>query len=268
MKGSRLDSVCAPGIEFLYITSALTQTAPMSATLTGGSSCFGLSIVSRTRLFMLTPPGDVLMEARDNTDVESGSPGLRAAATPRRKWALTQEAFDKLLAHLGPDRESAGEKYLEVRSNLILFLEWRCFSFPEDHADETINRVEKRASEGEEIRNPISYFLGAARMLLLEIYKERVKERQALSELANAEATSYEFEELEPRVECLEQCLESLSTENRELILQYYHGEKGEKIETRKRLSERFAVPLNTLRMRAVRLREKLLFCVGDCLKK
>lgn len=207
------------------------------------------------------------MDARDVADAEIGSPGP-GAATSRRKWALTQEAFDKLLAHLGPDRESAGGKYLEIRGSLIRFFEWRGCSFPEDHADETINRVAKRISEGEEIRTPIAYFLGAARLLLLEIHRERSKERQALSELATTEAPSYEFEELEPRVECLERCLESLSTENRELILQYYHGEKGEKIETRKRLSERFGMELNALRMRAARLREKLLVCVGDCLKK
>lgn len=208
------------------------------------------------------------MEARDEVNAESSASELRPATPQRRKWALTQEAFDKLLATLGPDRESAGSKYLEVRSNLIRFFEWRGCAFPEDHADETINRVAKRVAEGEEIRNPTCYFLGAARMLLLEIHKERAKERQALSELANAETASYEFEELEPRVECLERCLASLSAENRELILQYYHGEKGEKIETRKRLSERFGMQINALRMRAVRLREKLLLCVSDCLKK
>lgn len=208
------------------------------------------------------------MEARDVADAESHSSGLRPAAGARRKWALTQEAFEKLLNTLGPDRESAGEKYLEVRSNLIRFFEWRGCSFPEDHADETINRVAKRVSEGEEIQNPGGYFMGAARMLLLEIHKERARERRALSELATAEVTSYEFEELEPRVVCLERCLGSLSTENRELILRYYHGEKGEKIETRRKLGERFGMQLNTLRMRAVRLREKLLVCVSDCLKK
>jgi len=208
------------------------------------------------------------MEARDVADAERHSSGLRAGAGARRKWALTQEAFDKLLATLGPDRERAGEKYLEVRNHLIRFFEWRGCSFPEDHADETINRVAKRVSEGEEIQNPAGYFLGAARMLLLEIHKERAKERQALSELATADVTSYEFEELEPRVACLERCLKTLSAENRELILRYYHGEKGEKIETRKKLGERFGMQLNALRMRAVRLREKLLVCVSDCLKK
>jgi DNA-directed RNA polymerase specialized sigma24 family protein len=212
--------------------------------------------------------GELVMEARDYVDAEGSPSGLRAAAPARRKWALTQEAFDKLLAALGPDRESAAEKYLEVRSNLIRFFEFRGCPFPEDHADETINRVAKRACEGEEIRNPAGYFLGVARMLLLEIHKERAKERQALSELADAGDALYEFEELEPRVQCLERCLGNLSTENRELILQYYQGEKGTKIENRKKLTDRFKIPLNTLRMRALRLREKLQVCVENCLEK
>jgi len=208
------------------------------------------------------------MEARDHVDAEGSPSGLRGATPARRKWALTQKAFDKLLAALGPDRESAAEKYLEVRGNLIRFFEFRGCPYPEDHTDETINRVAKRACEGEEIRNPAGYFLGVARMLLLEIHKERAKERQALSELADAGAVLYEFEELEPRVQCLERCLGNLSTENRELILQYYQGEKGAKIENRKNLTDRFKIPLNTLRMRALRLREKLQVCVENCLEK
>jgi len=51
------------------------------------------------------------------------------------------------------------------------------------------------------------------------------------------------------------------------LIIEYYQGEKGAKIQNRKRLTERFGVPVNTLRMRALRLREKLQGCVEDCLR-
>ncbi len=208
------------------------------------------------------------MEAISNTYVESRSPGLGAAAAPRRKWVLTQEAFDKLLDTLAPDMESAGKKYLEIRGNLTRFFEWRGCPFPEEHADETINRVAKRISEGEEILNPTAYFLGAARMLLLEIHKEQAKQRQALSELAYVEDVPYEFEDVEPRVQCLERCLGTLSPQNRELILQYYQGDKGAKIENRKKLLARFNVPINTLRMRALRIREKLMVCVENCLEK
>jgi DNA-directed RNA polymerase specialized sigma24 family protein len=189
------------------------------------------------------------------------------AAAPRRKWALTQDAFDKLLDAFAPDREGAGKKYLEVRGNLIRFFEWRGSPSPEDHADETINRVARRIAEGEEVRDPAHYSIGVARMLLLEVNKERAKEHRALGEMAYGGAPTYQFEELEPRVECLRRCMQTLSPVNREMILQYYQGEKGAKIENRKKLTDRFQIPLNTLRMRTLRLREKLQVCVENCLK-
>lgn len=208
-----------------------------------------------------------MKETCDDVAAESNLFEPRDAA-PRRKWALTQDSFDKLLAALAPDRESAGEKYLELRGHLIRLFEWRGCPFPEDHADETVNRVARKIAEGEMIREPAHYAIGVARMLLLEIHKEQVKQRNAISELAGAETANYEFEELDPRVACLESCLQSLSPENRELILHYYQGEKGAKIENRKKLTDRFKIPINTLRMRALRLREKLQGCVENCLQK
>ena len=53
--------------------------------------------------------------------------------------------------------------------------------------------------------------------------------------------------------------------DNRDLILEYYQGEKSEKIRNRKKLLERLGVPVNTLRMRALRLRERLQGCVEEC---
>jgi DNA-directed RNA polymerase specialized sigma24 family protein len=72
----------------------------------------------------------------------------------------------------------------------------------------------------------------------------------------------------EERVVCLRSCLQTLSNENRELILEYYQGEKREKIQNRKRLMERLGIPVNTLRMRALRLRERLQGCVEECLTR
>ncbi len=193
---------------------------------------------------------------------------IPAVSHPRRKWVLKQDAFDKLLDSLGEDRESAGERYLEIRSNLVRFFEWRGSSFPEDHADETINRVAKRISEREEILNPASYCLGVARMLLLEINRERVREQRALSDLTSSMITSNQpedSEEHEARIDCLRECLQQLSPDNRELILQYYHGDKGAKIDSRKKLSERLGIPVNTLRMRALRIREELQRSVENC---
>lgn len=186
----------------------------------------------------------------------------------RQAWTLTQDAFDQLLSAFDADREVAGKKYLELRGNLLRLFEWRGCPFPEDHADETINRVARKLSEGETIREPAQYAIGVARLLLLEIRKRQAKEQSALNEWANTTEASYEFAELEPRVACLENCLQTLTPDNRELIVQYYQGEKSAKIEHRKTLTDRFQVPINTLRMRALRLREKLQGCVEMCLEK
>src|SRR3954467_5265548 len=104
------------------------------------------------------------MEERGMAESESDSSGVSAAPASRRKWALTKEAFAKMLAAFGEDQESAAEKYLEIRSNLMRFFEWRGCPFPEDHADETINRMAKKIDEGEEVRNPSGYSIGIARL--------------------------------------------------------------------------------------------------------
>ena len=187
----------------------------------------------------------------------------------RQKWTLTQDSFDRLLIALGGNRDSGGEKYLEIRSNLTRFFEWRGCSFPEDHADETFNRLARKIDEGEEILNPAGYAMGVARLLLLEILKSRQREQTALNEIGTAsEAYVAADDDGEDRLECLRNCLQGLPPDNRELILQYYQGEKGEKIQNRKKLLEQLGVPVNTLRMRALRLREKLQGCVEECLSR
>lgn len=203
-------------------------------------------------------------DGQNHAQVASDASGQTAPA--RQKWTLTQEAFDKLLIALGGDRDSAAVKYLEIRTNLTRFFEWRGCSFPEDHADETINRIAKRVAEGEEILNYSGYALGVARLLLLEINKGRQREQLALAEIGTASEVYEEPDDGEHRLVCLRSCLQTLTTDNRELILQYYQGEKGEKIQNRKKLMDRLGIPVNTLRMRALRLRERLQSCLEECL--
>lgn len=186
----------------------------------------------------------------------------------RQKWALTQESFDKLLLALGDDRDSGGEKYLEIRANLIRFFEWRGCPFPEDHADETFNRIAKRVAEGEQITNPAGYAMGVARLLVLEIIKGRQREQVALNELTNNAETQTETSDDECRIDCLRGCLQDLPDDNRQLILDYYQGEKGDKIQNRKKLMDKLGIPVNTLRMRALRLRERLQVCVENCVSQ
>ena len=201
---------------------------------------------------------------RGEAELENSSPRLSVSATARRKWTLNQEAFDKLLHSLDAERERAGNIYQETRSNLIRFFEWRGCPFPEDHADETINRVAKRILEGEDVRDVPKYFFGVARLLFLEIQKARARELNALNDLPHAGPSSHDSDEA--RLDCLRQCLSGISADQRDLIIGYYQGEKSNKIKNRQILAERLRIPIGTLRMRALRLREQLEVCVENCL--
>jgi DNA-directed RNA polymerase specialized sigma24 family protein len=143
-----------------------------------------------------------------------------------RKWILTPEAFDNLLAVFHPNRDSAAQKYLEVRANLVRFFEWRGCPFPEDHADETFNRVARKIADGEEIQTPAGYVMGVARLLVLEIIKSLTKQREALGEYQHS-YSEVAVPESESRIDCLQTCLQQLSPDNREFIIQYYQGLQG-----------------------------------------
>jgi DNA-directed RNA polymerase specialized sigma24 family protein len=196
------------------------------------------------------------------------SPGSSSA---RQKWALTREAFDALLASLDFDSELAGEKYLLLRRNLVRFFEGRGCRFAEDHADEAINRVAKRIHEGEQVRDINGYCFGVARLFLLEVFKETEREAKAFTELSSNRALPSDDKEAEVeanRLECLTQCLNKLPADSRELILQYYTGERSSRIENRKRLGQKLGIPNQALRSRAVRLREKIETCILTCIER
>jgi len=76
---------------------------------------------------------------------------MESVSSPERERELTSKAFAKLLAKLSADPEIAGIEYEELRRRLIKFFEWRGAFFPEDLADETLNRTARKIDEGEEI---------------------------------------------------------------------------------------------------------------------
>src|SRR5262249_24585877 len=192
------------------------------------------------------------MRSGSREDASAGA-GPGAAG---QKWALTQDAFDRLLNTLGSDRDTAGTRYLELRRNLVRLFEWRGCPAPDEYADETINRCAKKIGEGEEIRDVATYCIGIARMLLREMSRDRMKEARSLDDAPEPQSLPNQSDgDGERRLECLRGCLDQLSVENRELILAYYQGDKGDKIKNRKGLTQLFGLRANTLRMRALRLR-------------
>jgi DNA-directed RNA polymerase specialized sigma24 family protein len=176
----------------------------------------------------------------------------------KNKWTLTQGAFDRLLAHLDPDRQQAGSKYEALRRKLVKFFEWRGSSFAEDLADDTINRVAMNLEAGEEIRRFPAYCAGIARHVFLESLRDRQREESLRSE-SKLPAVS---EDAERRSECLEQCMRELSQASLQLILQYYQEDKQARTLARRSLAARLDIPLNALRIRAYRIRASLEACV------
>jgi DNA-directed RNA polymerase specialized sigma24 family protein len=185
---------------------------------------------------------------------------LIAEAT-RQKWSLTQTAFDSLLAHLDSNRDIAADRYLRMRRDLVRLFEWRGCHAPDDYADETINRCARKIEQGEEIRDLPTYSIGVARMLLLEMSRDRSRQVRSLDETAEPAVWPEMQSDVENRVEALRLSLQKLSHDDRFLILNYYGGDKSGRIKTRKMLLEMFGIGASTLRMRAMRIREKLQAC-------
>lgn len=185
----------------------------------------------------------------------------------KREWSLNQEAFDALLVRLHPDRDQSGAAYETLRNKLLKFFDWRGCHSTADHADEVINRVARRIQEGEQIRDLPSYFLGTARLLLLEIHR-RPKPEQIDADRVPSPPIEAERREIEDeRFRCLEECLGELTNESRQLISEYYERHASKK-SGRARLGERLGIPMNALRIRVHRVRIRLEECVGTCLKR
>ena len=175
---------------------------------------------------------------------------------------LTQENFDALLSWLGPNREQAGQTYERIRLRLIKIFTCRgCFE-PEDLADETINRVAKRLKDivDEFVGDHSLYFYGVAS----KVYLEYLRRKPAPS----PPPPRRDSEEVEMEYHCLDRCMERLTADNRQLVLQYYQAERRAKIDHRKLLAKSLGIALNALRIRAHRIRLNLLQCVQQCMQE
>jgi DNA-directed RNA polymerase specialized sigma24 family protein len=201
---------------------------------------------------------------KEKVDYERRREKMQIVEAARQKWSLTQDALDRLLASLGPDRDIAADRYLRIRRDLVRLFEWRGCSTPDEYADETINRCARKIADGEEIRDIKTYSIGVARMLLHEMAREQGRHRPLDEVPEPINASPDTSIDLEPRVEALSRSLAQLSDEDRYLILNYYQGNKGERVRSRKMLMRLFGIPAGTLRMRALRLREKLRLCVDN----
>lgn len=185
--------------------------------------------------------------------------------------SLTPEDFDRLLQWLDSNPNQAAVKYEKTRIRLITyFAGGGCGCDAERLADEAFDRVSRKLKKGEVADSyegdKVFYFLGFARNIRHEYYKE-----PKFTELPTAVVDPDENKnnsEAEEELECLDQCIDELSTEKRWLVTEYYLFEKAEKIEHHKKLATQLGIDIKALRLRVHRTREQLRPCIKDCLRR
>lgn len=185
-----------------------------------------------------------------------------------REWTLTGEALDRFLSRLDSNPDHAGKKYEAIRQKLVKVFDWRGARFPEECADETINRVVRKLEYGQEIRDIPTYCQGVARLVFLEELKKAENRQVSLDELKSVPVAPLLAEDDSSQRTCFLQCLNELSLESRELILQYYEDERRVKIKNRQTIADQLGIPLNALRSRVQRIRNKLEECTAQCLRR
>src|SRR5882762_1781579 len=174
---------------------------------------------------------------------------------------IKQEDFDRLLRWLDSDPEVAGATYEKIRWRLVAILASRGCTCPEELADETIDRVARRVVDIQHAYygDKSIYFLGVMNNVHHEYLKRPTMARppEAVDDVEIKEKTHL----------CLDKCLDKLTANSRRMIERYYAADKQAKIDLRKQLAAESGVSLNTLRLRALRIREKLQACIEQCLQ-
>ena len=104
------------------------------------------------------------------------------------------------------------------------------------------------------------YFLG----VLNNVHHEYLKRPVILQP---AQVIADDTDKKEQTYVCLERCLEKLNSNSRTLIESYYSAKKQARIDLRKRLAQQFGISISVLRLRTLRIRQKLQTCIEQCLK-
>ena len=195
----------------------------------------------------------------------------------KKDWTLNKAALNQVLHWLDAGVDSHGESYLEMRRRLVLYFDRKNCLSPDDLADETLNRVARKLEEKGEITDvsPAHYCYIVAKFVFLEAVRSEKHTGKSVDEITESGAAlpglitparpDEATEGREKMLKCLERCLTRLAADDRRLIVEYYQGEKKEKIERRSGLAARMGMTLNALSIRACRIRSKLEACLKVC---
>lgn len=175
---------------------------------------------------------------------------------------MQSEFLDALLSLLDEDREQAGLAYQKMHERLVRFFRLNNGSDPQALADETLDRLARRAADSmaENIGSLRAFSLGIARHVLQEDVRHR--SREALSAQQWTDFTMAVDRDSEYLLDAIESCLARMTVEKRELLRSYYEWRAGNKISHHQQIAERLGLTMNALRNRIMRARNELDDCV------
>jgi DNA-directed RNA polymerase specialized sigma24 family protein len=175
---------------------------------------------------------------------------------------VTRGMFANFLAWLNPEGDRAGEEYERLRFRLYTFFSQRRCRFADELVDETINRVILKSS-AEKIENKLAYCYGVAK----NVYRESLRKERNHLDIDEITLAAKPVQEAQSfSAECLDKCLAELPAESRNLILEYFSEVKLARIELHRRISESLEMTQTALRMRVMRIKQKLKICVQECM--
>jgi DNA-directed RNA polymerase specialized sigma24 family protein len=181
------------------------------------------------------------------------------------RWKITRENFAGLLRKLGSDSGNpfqAGQRYEALRMRLIFYFTRKCLDFPEDLADEVLDRLTRRVAEGFEIDSLTGFALGIARFVAREQsakpFQPQLMESTFFDNIPASSVTHSE----EEKIASMENCLHRMASADVELLESYYLGSGGRLISARRRLAEALNVPQAAVRQRVFLIRKRLRQCI------
>lgn len=174
---------------------------------------------------------------------------------------MHEENFRALLLALHPDEHKAAEEYRRLHERSVRLFTLNRVADPHALADEALDRLARRVAEERiKVDSPAAFLQGIARHLLQEEHRRRTRDREAAEEWTSHRTAPNETDD--ELMESVEACLGRMSSDQQELLRNYYRDSGRDKIEHHRKLAADRGLSLNALRNQIMRARKKLDDCV------
>jgi DNA-directed RNA polymerase specialized sigma24 family protein len=194
--------------------------------------------------------------------LRSVSSSIAADSSPSRgRRSQDPDGFARFLAWLAPDPAQAAVEYEQFRRRMTRFFAARGCWEADQLADDVLDRVASRSDQlyGQYVGERARFFYGVARNVYYEHLRRNAAENAAqAAHVPPAPARGCTGADPEWEDRCLAACLETLSEEDRRLLVEYYQAPSSGRAAVRRQLAEDNALTTDNLRQRTRRIRERV----------